>query len=375
MKIIIAPDSFKGSLSSADVADSIESGIKKAIDADIVKLPMADGGEGTVDALISATGGNIYHAKVTGPLGENINAKYGILGDGRTGVVELAAASGLTLIPDDKRNPAYASTYGTGLLIKEALDKGISNLIICLGGSATNDGALGIMQALGVDFYDKSGKSLGQGGLELKKLDRIDASNLDKRLKKLDIQIACDVDNPLCGLNGASFVFGPQKGASMQMCGELDEALLNYAEVIKRQFGIDIDVPGAGAAGGAAGGLIAFTGAHLERGIEIVLKTLDFDDKIKDADIIITGEGKIDEQTAHGKTIFGIARHAALYKVPVIAIAGTIENGAKIMHQYNISSMFSIINRPLLLDDAIRNSYKLIESLSEELGYLIKALS
>lgn len=373
-KIVIAPDSFKGSLTAKEVADCIEKGINKIVDnVEIVKVPIADGGEGTVQSLVDATDGKIINLKVHGPLCKKVDSFYGILGDKETAIIEMAAASGLTLIPENKRNPLKTTTYGTGELIKHALSMKCKNVIIGIGGSATNDGGAGALAALGVKFLDKNDKEIGLGGENLINLHHIDTQGLDKRLKDKRIIIACDVNNPLCGPKGASAVFGPQKGANEKMVKLLDKSLLHYANIIKRDLGIDIkDVPGAGAAGGLGGGLLAFLNAKLKRGIDIVIEVTDLGNKIKDADLVFTGEGMIDYQTVYGKTPYGVAKTAEKFDVPVIAIAGSIGKGEETLYEHGFAGVFSIVDRPLNLEDAIANAASLVEKTTQRIMRIIR---
>ncbi len=355
MKIIIAPDSFKESLSAAEVAEAIESGFKEIFsEADYFKLPIADGGEGTVDALVAATGGRLVEAEVTAPLGNRITARYGVCGDGRTAVIEMAAASGLMLVPLEQRDPLLTTSYGTGELIRHALDGGYRHFIIGIGGSATNDAGAGMLQALGVQFLDCDGKELGSGGAVLEMLERIDISGLDPRIAESCIEVACDVTNPLTGDNGASAVFGPQKGATAEMVERLDICLARFATVVRRDLGQDIsDSPGAGAAGGMGAALLAFLGAKLKPGVTIVLDAIGFEAQVKDADLVITGEGRIDGQTVNGKAPAGVAGVAARYNVPVIAFAGSLGEGVENLKQCGISALFSVVTGPCTLAQAL----------------------
>jgi glycerate kinase len=376
VRIVIAPDSFKGSLSAKEVADNIEIGIRKVYsDIDILKVPMADGGEGTVESLVDATGGEIIRLEVTGPLGEKVESFYGIMGDKKTAVIEMAAASGLPLVPNDKRNPMITTTYGTGELIKSALDRGCRDFIIGIGGSATNDGGSGMLEALGVKFLDKNGKKLPWGGGALINLDKIDMSSLDERLKSSRFVVACDVDNPLCGTNGASYIYGPQKGATVEMVQKLDRALNHYGNMIKKYLGKDVmDIKGAGAAGGLGAGFMAFLNAQLKPGVDIVIEKTRLKEIVKDADLVITGEGKMDSQTIYGKTPFGVAKVAKGFGIPVIAIAGCISDDAHINHEQGIDAMFSIVNYPIELQDALNKEKAavFIQKNSEEIFRLIK---
>ena len=375
MKIVIAPDSFKGSLSARDVSVNIEKGVRKVFEAaEIISIPMADGGEGTVQSLVDSTNGVIVSTKVKGPLLEEVAAFYGILGDGTTAIIEMAAASGLPLLRENERNPMKTTTYGTGELIKHALDRGCKKIIIGIGGSATNDGGAGMIKALGAKLLDKDGEDIGCGGGCLNKIEVIDLSSMDERLKGCKIVAACDVDNPLTGPRGASYVFGPQKGADPEMVEILDSNLQHFAEVVEKTTGIAIkDFPGAGAAGGLGGGLLAFLDAELKRGIDIVIEATDFEEKIKDADIIITGEGRMDYQTQYGKTPYGVAQTARKYNIPVVAIVGSVGKNAEVLYDLGFSGIFSIINRPMTLEEAISESAELLEKTSESVMRVIKA--
>lgn len=375
VKILIAPDKFKESLSALKVADSIEKGILKVFPKAVIeKVPMADGGEGTVESLVDATGGKIIKTNVKDPLFRDIESFYGILGDGKTAVIEMAAASGLYLLKDYERNPMITTTYGTGQLIKDALDRGCRRFIIAIGGSATNDGGAGMATVLGVKFYDKDGIEIGLGGGELSKIYSIDTSNIDDRLKECEFIVACDVANPLIGENGASRVYGPQKGATKEMVEVLDKNLEHYGKLLEKYFNKKIiDVPGSGAAGGLGAGLMAFLNAQLKNGIEIIIETLKLEEKIKEADIVISGEGKIDFQTAFGKTISGIAKLCKKHNKPLIVIAGTVED-IENLYEIGVSSIFSIVEKPMSLEDAIKNAPTLLEKSAERIFRLIKAI-
>lgn len=363
MKIVIAPDSYKESLTAMDVACAIETGFRQILpDADYVKLPMADGGEGTVQSLVDATGGQIVQHTVTGPLGTPVDGFYGLLGDGKTAVIEMAAASGLHLVPVAQRNPLLTTSYGTGELITAALDRGVEHIIVGIGGSATNDGGLGMVQALGIRMLDGKRQPLGHGGGELEKLVRIDVSGLDPRLKKVRLDVACDVDNPLCGPKGASQVFGPQKGATAAMVARLDDNLAYYARVMRRQLGKDVQhVPGAGAAGGLGAALLGLLNAHLRPGIEIVMEAVNLASVVKDADLVITGEGRIDSQTIHGKTPIGVARCAKRFQRPVIGIAGSLSADCDVVHQHGIDALFSVVNGAVDLPTALAQARSNVE--------------
>lgn len=367
MKIVIAIDSFKGSLSAKEAAENIKLGIQRVYkDIEITCIPMADGGEGTVQSLVDATGGQLIHTRVTGPLLESVDAFFGILGDGRTAVIEMAAASGLPLVPADQRNPMNTTTYGTGELIKQALDRGCREIIIGIGGSATNDGGFGMAKALGARFLDRAGQDIGHGGGNLGKLHTIDVSQLDERLKDCRITAACDVDNPLCGPRGATYVFGPQKGAKGEMLALLDNGLAHYAELIKDALGIDIkDCPGAGAAGGLGGGLLAFMNAKLQRGVHIVIDAVKLEEQLRDTDLVITGEGMMDVQTQYGKTPYGVASAAKKYGIPVIALAGQIGKDARVLYEMGIDSIFSIVEGVTTLEEAMENAPVLLQNAAE----------
>lgn len=369
MRILIAPDSFKGSLSALEVAANIEQGILKVIpEAEIFKVPMADGGEGTVQSLVDATGGRIIYKEVTGPLGDPVEAYFGILGDQKTAVIEMAAASGLTLVPPERLDPRNTTTYGTGELIKAALDEGVDNIIIGLGGSATNDAGIGMAQALGVHFLDSRGREVGFGGRELIRIEKIEMGGLDPRIKNVDVKVACDVTNPLYGPDGAAYIYGPQKGATPEVVEFLDNCLRYFAKIIKNELGQDIqNIPGGGAAGGLGTGLVVFLNAELKSGIQIVLEANKIDKYLQQVDLVITGEGKIDSQTIKGKTPVGVARKAKEYNLPVIAIAGSVDDDAVIVFEAGIDSVFSIIQKPTSLEDAINNAAKWIQTTSEHI--------
>lgn len=373
MKIVIAPDSFKGSLTAKEAADSIENGIKKVLpDAETIKVPMADGGEGTVQSLVDCTKGELINIKVRDPLYRLIDSYYGILGDGKTAVIEMAAASGLPLLTDAERDPMKTTTYGTGQLIKDALQRGCSEIIIGLGGSATNDGGTGMLQALGAKFTDVHGYEVGFGGENLSKIKHIDLSKIDKRIKQCRFTAACDVENPLYGESGAAYVFAQQKGASEQEIGILDSNLKYYAGIIKEELGISVDtVKGAGAAGGLGAAVMAFLNADIKKGIDIVVDLTSLEDKLKDADLVITGEGMIDFQTAFGKTPFGVAQTAKKYNIPVIALAGGLGKNISSLYSKGIDSIFSIVNKPMSLQDSMINSKELISDTIERVIRLI----
>ncbi|NGM56620.1 glycerate kinase [Bacillus velezensis] len=375
MKIIIAPDSFKESMTSKEAADSIEKGFKAVFpDAEYTKIPAADGGEGTVQALTDATGGSIIKKTVTGPLGTPVNAAYGLLGDGRTAVIEMAEASGLHLVPRHLRDPLNTTTRGTGELIADAASRGASEIIIGLGGSATNDGGTGMASALGVRFLNEEGQEIHDGGGALHTLASIDISGLSPDLKHIRFRAACDVENPLTGENGASYVFGPQKGASEKTKVVLDRNLYHFADVLRRQHDIEADtVKGAGAAGGLGAGLIAFLQAEIQSGIDVVLDTLSFSDQIRDADLVITGEGQIDGQTIFGKTPAGIAARAAAQEIPVIALAGSLGKNFEHVYSAGITAVFSIVPGAVSLEDALASGLFNLESTARNAAALYRA--
>ncbi|EPT6931151.1 glycerate kinase [Cronobacter malonaticus] len=360
-KIVIAPDSFKESLSAMDVAKAIEAGFREIYpQAHYVCVPMADGGEGTVEAMVAATGGQIITTPVTAPLGNKVDGFFGLLGDGETAVVEMAAASGLHLVPAAQRDPRITTSYGTGELILAALERGVKAIIIGIGGSATNDGGAGMMQALGARFLDGEGHELAPGGAALAGLERLDLSALDPRLAQVSVTVACDVDNPLCGEKGASAVFGPQKGATPAMVTELDAALRRFGEQLEAVTGKTIiSAPGAGAAGGMGAALLGMLNAELRPGIEIVIESLGLAQAVRDADLVITGEGRLDSQSIHGKTPIGVARVAKQFQRPMVAIAGSLTPDYQIVHEHGIDAAFSVIDRIVTLqealDDAERN--------------------
>ncbi|WP_299089738.1 glycerate kinase [uncultured Metabacillus sp.] len=374
MKIVIAPDSFKESLSALEAANAIEKGFKTIFpNAIYYKMPMADGGEGTVQSLVDATNGKMVERIVTGPLGEPVHAFFGLMGDGKTAVIEMAAASGLHLVPLENRNPLVTSTRGTGELIAAALDLGVKHLIIGIGGSATNDGGAGMVQALGGRLLDDRGNDIGPGGGALSKIMTIDVTGLDARLKDVQIDVACDVDNPLTGSRGASAIFGPQKGATPEMIDLLDKNLSHFADVAERSIGKPFrDLEGAGAAGGLGASLLAFLHADLKRGIDIVLHAVNFDEVVKDADLVITGEGRIDGQTVYGKTPIGVAKAAKKYGVPVIGLAGSVSKDSDAVHEYGIDALFSIVPGIVSLSDAFEHAAEYMEKTARNIAAAMK---
>jgi len=375
MKIVIAPDSFKESLSAKEVACAIEQGIRRVFPkARVLKIPLADGGEGTVRSLVSAAGGRILKRSVHGPLGKKVEAEFGILGDKKTGVIEMASASGLALIKPSMRNPLRTTTYGTGELIKAALNKGLKKIIIGLGGSATVDGGCGMARALGFKFLDSRGKAINPlNGAALEKICSIDNQSIDLRVKQTGFIGACDVDNPLLGPEGAAKVYGPQKGATPEIVKKLEKGLRNLSGVIKRDLGSDVTgLPGAGAAGGLGAGLSGFLGANLKSGIDIVIDLTGLKKKIKGSNLVITGEGKLDSQTIYGKVPIGVAKAAKLYNVPVIAVCGSFSKDANILFNYGIDAIFSTLSSVSTLEEAMKQARTSIIVTVENIMRLVK---
>lgn len=373
MRVLVASDSYKGSLSSLKVGEAVSDGVRRVFPDALVRIiPIADGGEGTVQTLIYSGGGEYLYRMVTSPLGDKIEALMGMLPD-KTAVIEMAAASGLPLVPLTQRNPLLTTTKGTGDLIKYALEEGAQQILIGIGGSATNDGGAGMAEALGVKFLDIEGQELPPGGASLINLHRIDISGLDSRINNVKITVICDVDNPLCGERGASAIYGPQKGATTEMVSLLDKALAHYAKVIQEQFGTSIlKIPGAGAAGGLGGGLLAFTKAELRSGTEAVLNTIRFDEILSEYDIVITGEGKIDAQSAFGKVPMGVGIRAQKQGKPVVAIVGSIGAGAELLYEHGIMAIVPIPDKPMDLDEAVKDAYSLIGNAAERTFRLLR---
>ena len=368
MKVVIAPQTFKGSISALDVAEAMRDGIRRILpDARTVLVPVADGGDGTLETLVEGSGGEIRTCEITGPLGENRSAQWGAMGDGLTAVIEMARTSGLTLVPVDRRNPLLTTTFGLGEAIAHALDAGFRRFIIGIGGSATNDAGAGMAQALGVRLLDKDGGDLPFGGAALSKLDRIDLSGLDPRARESRFMVACDVNNPLTGPEGASAIYGPQKGANPDMVAQLDASLAHFAEVVKRDTGADInEVRGSGAAGGLGGGLIAFLGGELRAGVDIVLDTVDLDRQLQGADLVITGEGCLDHQTLYSKAPIGVADRARARNIPVVAISGSLGERYSEVHHHGIEAAVAITCAPMTLDEASDRAAALIADATEE---------
>ena len=368
MRVVIAPDKFRGCLSATEVAQAIARGVRRACPAATIDLaPMADGGEGFVEALVEATGGSIQTARVPGPLGAWIDAHFGLLGDGGTGVVAMAVASGLSLVPLDRRDPTLTTTRGTGGLILAALNLGVDRLVVGIGGSATNDGGAGMAQALGYRLLDFYGVEIGPGGGALDRLDRIDPTGVDPRIEATSIEVACDVANPLCGPAGASHVYGPQKGATTAQVRQLDANLHHFARIIQRDLGVAVlDLAGGGAAGGLGAGLVAFTGAKLRSGIDLVIDAVGLRARLAGADLCFSGEGSLDATTAHGKTVAGVAALARSLGVPTLVLAGAVGPGAEAILAQGVSAYFSICPGPIRLEQALAEAAALLEVAAEQ---------
>lgn len=374
MNILIAPDSFKDCLSARDVAESLQRGLIDAgIEGNFEIAPMADGGEGTVESVIDATGGEMVRIRVMDPLMREIESFYGITGDGSTAIIEMAAASGLELLKPGERDPWVTTTYGTGQLIRNALEKGCNKILLGIGGSATNDCGAGMAEALGVKFTDRKGDSCRLSGGYLGDVHRIWMDGLHPGVKGSEILVACDVSNPLTGPRGASHTYGPQKGADNEMVRKLDRNLAQFAELIREQLGMEIDkVPGAGAAGGLGAGLMAFLNGRLMNGFDMIAEAIGLEEKIKQADLVITGEGKMDGQTQFGKTPFGVAQLAFKQGKPVIGVAGTVEEDALILYQSGFRVIMPILEKPSDLKYAIENASALLERTGERIGRFLK---
>src|SRR5438067_1316532 len=374
MRIVVAPNAFKGSLTALQAAEAIRDGILAVLtDAEIVLVPIADGGDGTVDALVAATGGERRALPVRGPLGEPVEADYGLLEQGQTAVIEMAKASGLSLLPPSRRNPAVTTTYGVGELLQHAYDAGARRFIVGIGGSATNDGGAGMAQALGYHLLDDQGHELPPGGLALQRLARIDPGGVHADWKQAGVDVACDVTNPLTGPSGASAVYGPQKGATPEMVAELDAALKHVAEIIRRDLRVDVEpLPGAGAAGGLGAGLVAFTGARLRPGAEMVMEALKLDERIKGAHLVITGEGRLDSQTARfGKGPAAVARHARKAGIPVVALGGGLADEAELRLLFD--GLEATVVEPCTLDEAIAQAEPLLAGAASRVMRLLLA--
>lgn len=373
MKILLAPDSFKGSLTSLQVIGHLEKAAREHFpDAEIIRVPIADGGEGTVEAMITAGGGEYRHVHVTDPLGRPVEAVYGVL-HGRTAVIEMAQASGLPLLQQQERNPLVTTTYGTGEMIRAALEEGFREILIGIGGSATNDGGMGAARALGVRFLDAAGREVGQGGQDLAQVEQIDTSCIHPQLKECCITVMCDVDNPLTGPDGATYTFGPQKGAGEAMLVQLEAGMQHYAEVVRRQWGRDMDsIPGAGAAGGLGAALAVFFGAGMRKGIDAVMEAVRIDTLLEEVNLVITGEGRMDGQSARGKVPVGIAQRCKQRGIPVIALVGSMGLQAEAVYTAGIDCIFPVIPAPMTLEEAMRQADVLVAEAADRLFRSVK---
>ena len=362
MRIVIAPDSFKECLTATQVAEAISSGIRRIFpECEIICIPIADGGEGTVEALVIATQGKIIPIRSVDALNRPIQSFYGVLGDGETAVIEMAAASGLEKLAPEERNPLISSTFGTGLLIKAAMEAGFRKIILGIGGSATNDGGAGMAQALGFGLLNQNGKSIGAGGGSLGEVHSIAKTNVHIFLRETHITVACDVRNPLLGPSGATCVFSPQKGATPEMMETLEKNITNFAGILQQEFGIPFaEIPGSGAAGGLGAGLMAFCNAKIVSGFELISQLTQLEVQIKHASLVFTGEGKIDSQTVFGKTISGVALLAKKYQIPVIALAGIVEDGLDELYNQGITSVYTIGDQSLSTDESIARASELL---------------
>ena len=362
MKILVAPQEFKGSISALSAAEAAKTGILRVFpQAEVVLCPVADGGDGTLETLVEVSGGEVKTCSVQNPIGETIQAQWGAMGDGVTAVIEMARTSGLALLSLGERDPLNTSTYGLGQAISEALDEGFRRFIVGIGGSATNDAGAGMAQALGANLLDDQGNTINFGGAALSNLQTVDISNMDSRIKDSKFLVACDVSNPLTGEEGASAVYGPQKGATPEMVRSLDDALSNFATVVKKDLKKDVsEISGAGAAGGLGAGMMAFMGAELKAGVDIVLETVNLRDKLASVDLVITGEGGLDFQTVYNKAPIGVARIASEHNIPTIAIAGLLGSNFKVVHEHGIRAATSIVDGPITLEEASERAFELI---------------
>lgn len=375
MKVVIAIDSLKGSLSSIEAGTAAKEGILKARpDAEVIVKPLADGGEGTVDALIEGMNGERIDITATGPMGASVSCYYGYLKENDTAIMEMASAAGITLVPDAEKNPLFATTYGVGEMIKDAMERGCRNFIIGIGGSATNDGGIGMLKALGYEFYDENGNDTGEGGQALAKIVSISAKNKHPLISQCNFRIACDVNNPLCGENGATYIYGPQKGVTDSLKKELDAGMANFAKVTASTFGTDYSAAaGAGAAGGLGFAFLSYIGAELIPGIDLILNAVGLENELKDADIAVTGEGRLDHQTAMGKAPVGVARLAKKYNAKVIAFAGAVTEGATACNNAGIDAFFPIVRGVTTLDEAMKkeNAHKNMSAAAEQVFRLL----
>jgi len=369
MRVVIAPQALKGSLTAEEVGQAIALGVQVVYpDAHIDVIPVADGGEGTVQALVDATGGQLAWQTVTSPLGTPVSAFFGLLGDGRTAAIEMAASAGLPLVPLAQRNPRITTTYGVGELLLAAVEHGCRHFIIGIGGSATNDGGAGMAQALGASLLTEQGTTIAHGGAALTTLSHISIKGLDPRLQACTFEVACDVTNPLCGPTGASAVYGPQKGATPDIVRELDAALDHYADILERDLGQSVrDIPGAGAAGGLGAGLIAFLHATLRPGAQLVLEAVNLEHYVQTADLVITAEGQIDEQTAYGKSVGAVATLAKRYGLPVLALAGGLGNGYQKVYELGVDGIAVLPSGPMTLPYAMEHAAALTTDATERM--------
>ena len=376
MKVVAAPNPFKGSLGSPAAARAIARGVRRAWpEAEVAEVPVADGGEGTVEALVAAAGGELVQLTVEGPLGDPVEAEFGLIDGGRTAVVELASSSGLPLVPNSRRDPRVTSTYGFGQVLEAARSRGVSQVIAGIGGSATNDGAAGMAQALGFRLLDAEGRDLPRGAAALARLDRIEASGLDPAWRKIRVEVAVDVTNPLTGPEGATAVYGPQKGATPDMVAELDAALGRFAEVVERDLGREVsNLPGAGAAGGAGAGLVAFLDARLVRGAPLVVEAAGFDRALAGASVVMGGEGRVDSQTAYGKGPAEVAARSARAGVPVVLLAGALGEGWETVLGAGVTAVLPLAERPATLEEMERDAEGLVERAAERACRLLGAL-
>lgn len=374
MRFLVAPDSFKGSLTAAEAARAMARGLHAVFpEVGILECPVADGGEGTVEALLAATGGTSRCSRVHGPLGDPVEAVWGVLGDGRTAVIEAAAASGLGLVPEGRRNPRLASTFGTGELVKAALDAGLRKIILGLGGSATNDGGAGFARALGARFLDAEGRDLPEGGAALDRLVRVDPAGLDARLAETELLVASDVASPLCGPRGATAVFGPQKGLAPGGVQALDAALGNLARIASRDTGREVaDLPGAGAAGGLGAGLLWFTRARIRPGVEVILEASAFEARLREVDLVFTGEGRTDAQTSLGKAPLGVAAAAQRQGIPVVCLSGALGEGAEILLDCGVTALASVPPGPIALEACLADAAALLEAAARRAARMIR---
>ena len=377
MRIVVAPDSFKECLTAIQVSNAISEGIRRIVpEAEIISIPMADGGEGTVEALVKAAGGKIFTLSSVDALNRPIQSFYGILGDVKTAVIEMAAASGIEILAPNERNPLDTSTFGTGLLIKAAMDAGFTEIILGIGGSATNDGGAGMAQALGFRLQDKNGNPIGNGGGSLGKLFSIDRSKVHSQMANTKITIACDVHNTLLGISGATRIYGPQKGATPKMIETLENNLTHFSRILQQEFRKDFaDIPGSGAAGGLGAGLMAFCNATIVSGFELISKITNLEDQISKASLVFTGEGKIDSQSASGKTISGIARLGQKYQVPVIALAGMVQGNQEELYDQGITYIFSIGDEKISIEESKARAAELLADTSERIIRMMTELS